>query len=62
MQRRFRQVDVFAPTPFGGNPKAVVLDAGGLSTSDMQRSANWTNLSIVGEQVSSTQPGRVSAA
>jgi PhzF family phenazine biosynthesis protein len=45
MQRRFRQVDVFTPTLFGGNPVAVVLDAGGLSSSDMQRFANWTNLS-----------------
>ena len=45
MQRRFRQVDVFTATPFGGNPVAVVLDADGLSTGDMQRFANWTNLS-----------------
>lgn len=45
MQRRFREVDVFTSTPFGGNPVAVVLDADGLSTADMQRFANWTNLS-----------------
>jgi PhzF family phenazine biosynthesis protein len=45
MQRRFRQVDVFTETPLGGNPVAVVLDSGGLSTSEMQRFANWTNLS-----------------
>ena len=45
MQRRFRQVDVFSATPFGGNPVAVVLDSEGLSTGDMQRFANWTNLS-----------------
>ncbi len=45
MQRRFRQVDVFSATPFGGNPVAVVLDSGGLSTGDMQRFATWTNLS-----------------
>jgi PhzF family phenazine biosynthesis protein len=45
MQRRFRTVDVFTATPFGGNPVAVVLDSEGLSTSDMQRFANWTNLS-----------------
>ena len=44
MQRRFRQVDVFSETLFRGNPVAVVLDSGGLSTSDMQRFANWTNL------------------
>ena len=45
MQRRFRQVNVFSATPFGGNPVAVVLDSEGLSTGDMQRFANWTNLS-----------------
>ena len=45
MQRRFRQVNVFTATPFGGNPVAVVLDCDVLSTSDMQRFANWTNLS-----------------
>jgi PhzF family phenazine biosynthesis protein len=45
MQRRFREVDVFSTTPFGGNPVAVVLDSDGLSTSEMQRFANWTNLS-----------------
>ena len=45
MQRRFREVDVFSATPFGGNPVAVVLDSDGLSTSEMQRFANWTNLS-----------------
>jgi PhzF family phenazine biosynthesis protein len=45
MQRRFRQVDVFGPVPYTGNPLAVVLDAEGLSTDDMQRFANWTNLS-----------------
>jgi PhzF family phenazine biosynthesis protein len=35
---------VFTGTPFGGNPVAVVLDSDGLSTGDMQRFANWTNL------------------
>src|ERR1700733_10568532 len=45
MQRRFRTVDVFTATSFGGNPVAVVLDSDGLSTGDMQRFANWTNLS-----------------
>jgi PhzF family phenazine biosynthesis protein len=43
--RPFRQVDVFTATPYAGNPVAVVLDAGGLSTEEMQRFANWTNLS-----------------
>lgn len=43
--RRFCQVDVFTATPYRGNPVAVVLDAEGLSTEEMQRFANWTNLS-----------------
>jgi PhzF family phenazine biosynthesis protein len=41
----FQQVDVFTSTPFKGNPVAVVLDTEGLSTTDMQTIANWTNLS-----------------
>jgi trans-2,3-dihydro-3-hydroxyanthranilate isomerase len=36
MQRRYITVDVFTDRPFGGNPLAVVLDAGGLSTAQMQ--------------------------
>ncbi|MGI9598324.1 MAG: PhzF family phenazine biosynthesis protein [Acidimicrobiales bacterium] len=45
MERRFRQVDVFAESPQAGNPLAVVIDGEGLSTDEMQRFANWTNLS-----------------
>ena len=45
MLRRFQQVDVFAATPYAGNPVAVVLDAEGLSTDDMARIGRWTNLS-----------------
>lgn len=45
MQRRFRQVDVFAESPQSGNPLAVVVDGDGLSQDEMQRFANWTNLS-----------------
>jgi PhzF family phenazine biosynthesis protein len=45
MQRRFRQVDVFTDAPYRGNPVAVVLDGDGLSAEEMQRFANWTNLS-----------------
>ena len=41
----FSQVDVFAPGPKAGNPVAVVHDAEGLSTEQMQSFANWTNLS-----------------
>lgn len=43
--RRFAQVDVFGSGPCSGNPVAVVLDAEGLSTEEMQRFARWTNLS-----------------
>jgi PhzF family phenazine biosynthesis protein len=45
MLRQFRQVDVFTETAYGGNPLAVVLGADGLTTGQMQRFANWTNLS-----------------
>jgi PhzF family phenazine biosynthesis protein len=45
MRRPFAQVDVFTTTPYAGNPVAVVLDAGGLETEQMQRFAHWTNLS-----------------
>jgi PhzF family phenazine biosynthesis protein len=43
--RPFAQVDVFSAVPYRGNPVAVVLDADGLTTEQMQRVANWTNLS-----------------
>lgn len=36
MQRRYITVDVFTDRAFGGNPLAVVLDAQGLSTAQMQ--------------------------
>ena len=45
MPRPFRQVDVFGSGPCTGNPVAVVLDADGLSTEDMQQVSDWTNLS-----------------
>lgn len=41
----FQQVDVFAGTPFRGNPLAVVIGADGLSDAQMAQIANWTNLS-----------------
>ena len=43
--RPFRQVDVFTAAPYYGNPVAVVLDGSRLSDDDMQRFAQWTNLS-----------------
>lgn len=44
-QRAFKQVDVFTPTPYYGNPLAVVMDGSGLDDAAMQRFAKWTNLS-----------------
>jgi PhzF family phenazine biosynthesis protein len=43
--RAFKQVDVFTAVAFKGNPVAVILDAAGLSDTQMQAVANWTNLS-----------------
>lgn len=45
ISRPFSQVDVFAESPQSGNPLAVVADGSELSTEDMLRFANWTNLS-----------------
>ena len=42
--RRYLQVDVFSKRPGCGNPLAVVLDAEGLSSEQMQKIAAWTNL------------------
>jgi PhzF family phenazine biosynthesis protein len=41
----FQQVDVFSSEPFRGNPVAVILDAGDLTTETMRDIARWTNLS-----------------
>ena len=41
----FRQVDVFTESPLLGNPVAVVHEADGLTSEQMQRFARWTNLS-----------------
>lgn len=41
----FKTVDVFTTVAFKGNPVAVVLDADGLSTVQMQQIASWTKLS-----------------
>ncbi|MDQ0093980.1 PhzF family phenazine biosynthesis protein [Paeniglutamicibacter psychrophenolicus] len=43
--RRHSEGGVFSTAPYRGNPLAVVHDAAGLSTEDMQQFANWTNLS-----------------
>jgi PhzF family phenazine biosynthesis protein len=43
--RTFKQVDVFTTSPYRGNPVAVVLDGDGVTTEQMQRFSQWTNLS-----------------
>ena len=43
MQRRYITTDVFTDRAFGGNPLAVVLDAGSLSTTQMQAIATEFN-------------------
>jgi PhzF family phenazine biosynthesis protein len=53
----FKTVDVFTATPFQGNPLAVVFDADDLSTAQMQRIANWTNLSETTFVLRPTQAG-----
>jgi PhzF family phenazine biosynthesis protein len=45
LERRIEHVDVFTTAPYRGNPVAVVLDGEGLSAAEMQRFANWMNLS-----------------
>jgi PhzF family phenazine biosynthesis protein len=57
MARPFAQVDVFTTTPYAGNPVAVVLDGDGLGTEEMQRVANWTNLSETTFVLPPAQPG-----
>jgi trans-2,3-dihydro-3-hydroxyanthranilate isomerase len=45
MRYKFYTCDVFTTTRFGGNPLAVVLDAGGLTTEQMQLIAREFNYS-----------------
>ncbi|MEZ5227526.1 MAG: PhzF family phenazine biosynthesis protein [Acidimicrobiales bacterium] len=45
MTKPFFQVDVFTSEAYRGNPLAVVLDAESMTSEEMQRFANWTNLS-----------------
>jgi len=55
--RPFKQVDVFTPVPYRGNPLAVVLDGSGLSDDQMQHFAHWTNLSETTFLLPPTQKG-----
>ena len=56
-QRRFAQVDVFTSKPLFGNPVAVILDAEGLTSKQMQQVALWTNLSETTFVLPATEPG-----
>ena len=48
---------MFGTSPQSGNPLAVVVDGDGLSTEEMQRFANWTNLSETTFLLPPTDPG-----
>ncbi|MGE0099518.1 MAG: PhzF family phenazine biosynthesis protein [Hydrogenophaga sp.] len=61
-QRQFKQVDVFTDTPYAGNPLAVVLDGADLSTEQMQRFTDWTNLSECTFLLPPTDDGRAGGA
>lgn len=56
MRRRFKMIDVFADRPFAGNPLAVVMDAGGLSSERMQEVTRWLNLSETAFLLPATTP------
>jgi PhzF family phenazine biosynthesis protein len=45
VNRRFQLVDVFGDRPLSGNPLAVVFDADGLDSEQMQQITRWINLS-----------------
>jgi PhzF family phenazine biosynthesis protein len=60
--RAFKQVDVFTPVPYRGNPLAVVLDGSGLSTEQMQHFTNWTNLSEATFLLPPSDEGRAGGA
>src|SRR5213596_2015853 len=62
MQRRYITVDVFTDRAFGGNPLAVVLDAGGLSTGQMQAVAtefNYSETTFVLPTLAAKPPARL---
>jgi trans-2,3-dihydro-3-hydroxyanthranilate isomerase len=62
MQRRFVTADVFTSSAFSGNPVAVVLDADGLTTGQMQaiaREFNYSETTFVLPAVSAQTTARV---
>lgn len=60
--RPFKQVDVFTAVAYRGNALAVVLDAEGLDTQQMQDFTHWTNLSEATFLLPPTEAGRVAGA
>lgn len=56
IRRIFKQVDVFTSVAYRGNPVAVVLDAEGLTNTQMQSVASWTHLSETTFVVPASQP------
>ena len=52
----FQLVDVFGKDDFSGNPVAVIFEAGGLDTEEMQRITRWLNLSETTFLVPATDP------
>ncbi|GGE94819.1 PhzF family phenazine biosynthesis protein [Sphingomonas prati] len=57
MTRSFHLVDVFGTDRFTGNPLAVVADAEGLSTEEMQTITRWLNLSETAFLLPPTEAG-----
>jgi PhzF family phenazine biosynthesis protein len=55
-QRPFKMVDVFADGSFAGNPLAVIADGNDLDTAEMERIANWLNLSETSFLLPPTDP------
>ncbi|MGJ7496857.1 PhzF family phenazine biosynthesis protein [Variovorax sp. RT4R15] len=55
--RPFQQIDVFTAVPYRGNPVAVVLDGSDLDDAELQRFAQWTNLSETTFLLPPTAPG-----
>jgi PhzF family phenazine biosynthesis protein len=60
--RPFEQVDVFTDIAYRGNPLAVVLDGEGLTTEEMGRFTDWTNLSECTFLLPPTEEGKAAGA
>lgn len=56
MNHRFHFVDVFSAQSFSGNPLPVILNAEGLSSSEMQKITRWMNLSETAFVLPPTDP------